>query len=211
MTQIQQLELGPLGTNCYVLACDQTNVAAVVDPAWSGRALANHIAEAGWQITHILLTHAHFDHVGGLAELKRQSDADVYAHPEADALLPGCRQLAQLWGIPIPQPPRADIFLADGDELLVGHQSLKVLYTPGHAPGHVCFYAPDLGVLFGGDLLFQGGVGRTDLPGGDTDLMFKVIREKLLSLPDETQVLPGHGPATTIGRERRQNPFLAAA
>jgi glyoxylase-like metal-dependent hydrolase (beta-lactamase superfamily II) len=117
---------------------------------------------------------------------------------------------AQLWQITIPNPPAPDALLAEGDVIQVGDLQLQVLFTPGHAPGHVSFYIPQEGVVFDGDVLFNQGIGRTDLPGGDYQRLMRSIREQLLVLPDETIVLSGHGPATTIGRERRENPFLGA-
>ncbi|MCA9971779.1 MAG: MBL fold metallo-hydrolase [Anaerolineales bacterium] len=211
MIKILQMPLGPLQTNCYLLGCEQTMQAAIIDPSWNGRSIAATADDQGWEITHILLTHAHFDHVGGLAELKQVVNVPIYAHPETRAMLQEARQLARLFQMEIPAPPPPDEPLAEGQRLTIGALSVHVLYTPGHAPGHVSFLLPDHGVIFDGDVLFQQGIGRTDLPGGDPDLLLKTIREKLLTLPDETHVLSGHGPATTIGMERRWNPFLQSA
>jgi hydroxyacylglutathione hydrolase len=206
--KILHLPLGPLETNCYILACTQTNQAAVIDPSWNGRFIADKAAEQGWTISHILLTHSHFDHVGGLAELKDAAGAPIYLHPEAAPMLQGAALAARLWQIAIPDPPPPDEALAEGQIITVGALALEVLFTPGHAPGHVSFYLRAHHVLFDGDVLFQQSIGRTDLPGGDYDLLMRTIREKLLVLPDETAVLCGHGPATTIGQEKQWNPFL---
>ncbi len=206
--RILQLPLGPLQTNCYVLACTTTSQAAVIDPAWDGRAILDKVTADGWILDKILLTHPHFDHVGGLAELKELSDAPVYSHEEAEPMLGFARAAAELWDITIDQPPAPDAFLGEGDTIEVGDLRVEVLFTPGHSPGHVSFYLPKHGVLFDGDVLFQNGIGRTDLPGGDYGLLMTVINDKLMTLPDETAVLSGHGPATTIGDERRTNPFL---
>ncbi len=208
MIQIFQLPLGPLQTNCYILACDETMQAAVIDPSWNGRAIAQTAAAQGYTISHILLTHSHFDHVGGLAELKDVVDAPIYIHPEAVPMLEQANLSARFFQLEIPTPPPADEMLAEGQLLQIGNLTAHVLFTPGHAPGHVSFHLPEHQVIFAGDVLFQGSIGRTDLPGGDYDLLIRIIREKLMVLPDATQVLSGHGPATIIGTERQHNPFL---
>lgn len=208
MIQILQLPLGPLQTNCYLLGCEETMQAAVIDPSWNGPAIAATAEERGYDITHILLTHSHFDHVGGLADLKAETNAPIYIHAEAIPMLQHADRSASLWQLQIPTPPPPDEMLSEDQIIQVGNLQLHVLYTPGHAPGHVCFHLPDHQVLFDGDVLFQYSIGRTDLPGGDYQLLMKSIWEKVMVLPDETQVFSGHGPATTIGDERRMNPFL---
>ena len=208
MPQIMQLPVGPLQTNCYVLACMETQQAAVIDPGWNGRAIADMVAEKGWTVTHILLTHAHFDHIGGLTELKDATAAPIYAHADAIPMLENAENAASRFGLSVAKPPLPDTLLNGGDVVTVGNLQLDVLFTPGHAPGHVCFYLAEQNVLFDGDVLFQGSIGRTDLPGGDYALLMQSIHDKVLPLPDETQVLSGHGPVTTVGQERERNPFL---
>lgn len=208
MIEILQLPLGPLQTNCYIFACTETMQAAVIDPSWNGRSIAATLTEKGWNLTHILLTHSHFDHVGGLAELKEEIDVPIYIHPEAVEMLQQATQSAAYFQLTLPQPPAADKMLAEGDIVEVGNLKLNVLFTPGHAPGHVCFYVPEHNIIFDGDVLFQQSIGRTDLPGGDHALLMSNIHQKLMVLPDETHVLSGHGAATTIGAERQHNPFL---
>jgi glyoxylase-like metal-dependent hydrolase (beta-lactamase superfamily II) len=206
--EIRPMPLGPLQTNCYLVGCKETMQAAVIDPAADGGSIAAMAENDSWTISHILLTHAHFDHVGGLEALKAATGAPIYLHPEAVAMLAGAPMSAAMFGLRIPAPPPADAFLADGQELQVGHLRLQVLHTPGHAPGHVCFHVPAHQVVFDGDVLFQGGIGRTDFPNSDHDTLMESIRVKLLTLPDDTRVFPGHGAATTIGEERATNSFL---
>jgi glyoxylase-like metal-dependent hydrolase (beta-lactamase superfamily II) len=162
----------------------------------------------GWEITKILLTHSHFDHVGGLGEIKEEVQAPIYIHPEAIDMLRDAVMSAGFFGVRIPSPPDPDELLIDNQIVEVGELPLEVLYTPGHAPGHVCFYISKYNIIFDGDVLFQGSIGRFDLPGGDFKRLMKSINERLMTLPDETKVFPGHGPSTTIGNERSTNPFL---
>lgn len=205
---IIQIPIGPLQTNCYILGCEETGKAAVIDPAWDGRFLAQTLRDQKLTLTHILITHSHFDHVGGLAELKEAAGVPVYIHPEAVDMLAYAAASAARWQIDMPQPPPADLMLTPGETLRVGQLKLDVLFTPGHAPGHVSFYLADEGVVFDGDTLFRQSIGRTDLPGGDMSLLMQSIRRQLLTLPDDTRVLSGHGEATTIGYEKAHNPFL---
>ncbi len=208
MIIVYQLSLGPLSTNCYILGCQATHRAAVIDPSWDGAAIKQKLDDDGLELTHILLTHTHFDHVGGLAELKTLTGAPIFAHQEAIPMLERTEAMAQLWGFYVDPPPPVDELLAEGQRLKVGEIELEVMETPGHAPGHVTFYAPAYHLLFDGDVLFQESIGRTDFPGGSYQLLMRVIRERFMTLPDETRVLSGHGPVTTIGDERLRNPFL---
>lgn len=208
MIDIIQLPLGALQTNCYLLLCQASQQAAVIDPSWDGRAIATAVAERGYTVSHILLTHTHFDHVGGLADLKAATNAPIYVHAEALPMLALAPQSAAMWGIDIAPPPPHDQLLEEGQSIQVGQQTLELLYTPGHAPGHVCFYLRQHHILFDGDVLFYRSIGRTDLPGSDHAALMHNIRHKLLTLPDQTQVLSGHGPVTTIGDEKMWNPFL---
>ena len=208
MIEILQLPLGPLQTNCYLATCTETMETAVIDPSWNGRSIAALASERGYIITHILLTHAHFDHVGGLAELEAETNAPIYIHPDAVEMLAHAPEAAASFNMTLPAPPKATNMLTEDDVINVGQLKFEVLFTPGHAPGHVSFYVREHNVVFDGDVLFQRSIGRTDFPGCDHPTLMRSIREKLLVLPDETAVLSGHGPTTTIGQEKAWNPFL---
>ena len=209
MIQIKRLPLGPLQTNCYIVMCEATGHTAVIDPSWDGRALAAALIDGAHDITHILITHAHFDHVGGLAQLKEEfPEVPVYMHPDANVQLSEVATQAMFFGMKLVQPSPAEQEMREGDAIELGDLRLQVLDTPGHAVGHVSLYCQEFDVVFSGDALFQGSIGRTDLPGADHATLIKSINDKLLPLPDRTHVLSGHGNPTTIGEERRGNPFL---
>lgn len=206
--QITMVPVGPLQTNCYLVACSETAQAALIDPGWSGAELYDLVQKEELDLTAILLTHAHFDHTAGAAALKRLSNAPILAHPASRPLLIEAHRHASTWGFEIEPTPEPDGELAAGQIIEIGTLRFQVLDTPGHAPGHVCFYEPTAKALFDGDVLFHRSIGRYDLPGGNYTLLMQSIREKLLVLPDETKVYSGHGEPTTIGDERRLNPFL---
>lgn len=208
---IEARSVGPLQTNCYLVACPETLDAVLIDPGWSGEVLAHLVRQRGVNLKAVLLTHAHFDHAAGAAALKQLTGAPLLAHADSRPLLKQNHHLAALWGFQIEPAPELDGELAEGELVKVGNLSLEVLLTPGHAPGHVCFHEPNHKVLFDGDVLFRQGIGRFDLVGGDRRLLKRSIQEVLMALPDDTAVYPGHGLPTTIGDERRQNPYLSDA
>ena len=200
------LSVGPLQENCYLLSDDDTNQAVLIDPGDEAERLL--AALSGFELTAIWLTHAHFDHVGALAAVHRRFHVPVYLHPNDLGLFEHAAESAAVFGFVLEQPRLTAEPLEPGQKLLLGRHTATCLFTPGHAPGHMAFYLPEQDMVFAGDALFQGSVGRTDLPGGDAEQLLASIRRELLSLPDSTRVLPGHGPETTVGAERRTNPFL---
>jgi len=179
----------------------------VIDPGWDAPAILAEAEAAGLTIEYVLNTHAHWDHVSANADVLEATGAQLAIHPD-DLPLLRARGGADLWGIPVKPSPEPDVELAEGQLITIGQLELKVLFTPGHTPGHVSFYEADAGVLFDGDVLFKQGIGRTDLPGGNHHALMHSIRNVLLALPSETVVYSGHGPATTIGEERWANPWL---
>jgi glyoxylase-like metal-dependent hydrolase (beta-lactamase superfamily II) len=210
MLTIVSLTLGPVQTNTYLVADPDGGEAVVIDPAWSGKTILKEAGRRGWHIGSIWLTHAHFDHLGGSAEVADGSNPPppVALHPE-DYTLWRAQGGASLFGFHIDPGPEPTVDLAHGQVLWVGGNRLEVRHTPGHTRGHVVFYCPAEKVAFCGDVIFQGSIGRTDLPGGDFDTLIASIRAQILTLPDETRLLSGHGPETTAGAERLYNPYLA--
>jgi hydroxyacylglutathione hydrolase len=166
------------------------------------------VEQTNLEISQILITHAHIDHVGSVAALVDEYSCPVLMHAEAEPMLEQLPTQAMMMGLRFGKVPAVDHYIEDGDVLEVGDLNLRSLYTPGHAPGHLAFYVESEGVVFAGDALFAGSVGRTDLFGGSVEVLLRSINERLLTLPDETRVYPGHGPVTTIADERTYNPFL---
>jgi hydroxyacylglutathione hydrolase len=209
MLEIVPLTLGPVATNAYLLADSETGAAAVIDPAWDGDIILAEAKRRDWQIGQLWYTHAHFDHFGGAAELARSLDpAPAVAMHPADHFLWQMGGGGALFGFRIDKGPAPSVDLASARTLNLGGLTFEVRHTPGHTPGHCAFYCADAGALFSGDLIFQGSVGRTDLPGGSTETLIASIRAQVFTLPDETRILSGHGPETTVGEEKRNNPFV---
>lgn len=204
---IDILPVGPLQTNCYLATCEDTGEALLIDPGWNDDRIQDAILARRADVKLVVNTHAHWDHIGGNAAYLRTTGAQFAIHPVELPLLEA-RGGAKLLNIAIPPSPVPDLLLEPGQSLEVGALRFEVLFTPGHTPGHVSLYEADQGVLFDGDVLFRRGIGRADLPGGDPRVLLHSIRDVLLSLPDEVTVYPGHGPQTTIGEERRLNPWL---
>ena len=204
----ETLSLGPLQCNCTVLGCPETREAVVVDPGAEEDRILTVIRKHGLRVTQILLTHAHFDHIGAVHALQKATGARVCLHEKDMYLNDNLSQQTALFGFSPPPRVQVDHFLQHGETIAWGRLRLKVLHTPGHSPGGVCFLVADQAMVLTGDTLFYDSIGRTDLWGGDHTQLLRSIREQLLVLEDATRVVPGHGPDTTIGRERRENPFL---
>lgn len=204
---VARLTLGPLETNSYLVSCPETREALVVDAGFEAQAIVEKALDEGLRVVQVVSTHGHIDHVWGNGLVREATGAKVAMHREDLEILlyPDAGLLASL-GAAGYAPTEPDFFIEEGDKIEFGRQSLRVIHTPGHTPGSICLVGND--VVFSGDTLFAGSVGRTDLFGGDEEALLNSIRERLLTLPDETTVEPGHGPSTTVGKERRTNPFL---
>ncbi len=198
--------VGPFQENTYLLSDATRGEAVFVDPGDDGDALAEVVRARELNLAAIWLTHAHIDHIGGIAGIKRQFDVPVYMHPLDLPVYARASEVAEMYQLSFEEAPPPEQRLAEGDSVRVGSLTFRVMHVPGHAPGHVAFVGH--GVVFGGDCLFAGSVGRTDLPLSDPSA-FEASLERLAALPPETRVLPGHGPETTIARECATNPFLA--
>lgn len=209
---IEHRSLWLAATNTYLVALASDGPAFLVDAPPEPSEIGALLRRYRLALTGILLTHGHVDHTGGAGVLSDGGRISAYLHPDDDwlALAPE-EQLLALWGSIPPgdfTPPERFVALKDGQRLNLAGVAIDVVHTPGHTPGHCCFLLSEKGVLFSGDQLFAGGIGRTDLPGGDPARLMESMRGKVLTLDDEIRVLPGHGPATTIGQERSSNPFL---
>ncbi len=205
---LETLTVGPFQENCYVIGDGASGTGAVVDPGDEAARIALAVEQRSLEIGHILITHAHIDHVGAVAALVDEYACPVLMHAEAEPMLKQLPTQAMMMGLRFGKVPAVDHHIEDEEILEVGSLKLKSLYTPGHAPGHLAFYMESEGLVLSGDALFAGSVGRTDLFGGSMEVLLRSINERLLTLPDETKVYPGHGPETTIGDERTHNPFL---
>jgi hydroxyacylglutathione hydrolase len=204
---VATLPVGLIQTNCYIAGCPETKVGAVIDPGGNPEIILAEVERQRLAIKYVLNTHAHFDHTDANGAIVRATGATLALHPQDLPLLKASGGAA-LFGLRADPSPLPGLELHDGDELEVGTLRFTVLHTPGHTPGHVCFYEKAHGVLFDGDVLFCRSIGRTDLPGGDFRQMMDSIHKVLFALPDDTAVYSGHGPATTIGDEKRYNPWL---
>ncbi len=210
MLEIERFVLGPVETNAYLIADPISRKAAVIDPAWDGESILRSARQKGWEIEHIWLTHAHFDHVAGVKGLREgmQPPPLVALHP-SDLPLWQLKGGAPFFGMQVELGAVPDVELYHGQRLQLANYSFEVRHTPGHTPGHVVFYCAEAQVLFCGDVIFWGSIGRTDLPGGSYPLLMESIRTQVLTLPKDTRLLCGHGPETTIGNELMENPFLS--
>ncbi len=209
MLGLQTLILGPVSTNSYLIADTDSGEAAVIDPAWDGQLILAEAQKRGWNIRQLWYTHAHFDHFGGAAQIAaRLNPAPLVALHPLDLELWKNMGGAPLFGLQIEPGPEPVILLAHQQILRLGKIEFEVRHTPGHTPGHVVYSCVKESTLFCGDLIFQGSVGRTDLPGGDWEALTRSIMEQVFTLPDETELLSGHGEKTTVGEEKRGNPFV---
>jgi glyoxylase-like metal-dependent hydrolase (beta-lactamase superfamily II) len=204
--QVVTLTNGGFAENCYLVADPDRGEAAIVDPGEEAQLFRARLRHEGWTLKAIWLTHAHLDHVAGVAALREGSEVPIFLHPADRPLYDRVAMQAAQFGLEVTPPPPPDRELADGGSVSVGDCTFTVVHTPGHTPGGVCLLGH--GLAFVGDTLFAGSIGRTDLPGGDLKALLASIHQRLLTLPDETVVHSGHGPATTIGAEKKDNPFV---
>ncbi len=203
---IKVLVVGPIGANCIILGCEKTLEAVVIDPGDEGDKILAELSKNKLTLKCIINTHGHFDHVAANKRLKEVSGADIYIHAEDAPMLEHLGEMAMSFGMRVENSPPADKLVDEGDEIKFGEHTLKVIHTPGHSPGGISLITGNL--LIAGDTLFQGSIGRSDLPGGDHNTLISSIKKKLLPLGDDVKVITGHGPATNIKTERQFNPFL---
>ncbi len=207
---VASFPVGPLECNCSIIACPETGEAAIIDPGGDADEIIKAAAEHGLTIKYLLHTHAHFDHVLGSAEIKKKTGAQICLHKEDTWLYENLHMQGSLFGFKIPAQPPVDRYLQDDEELAIGNIKTRVIHTPGHTPGSLCFtLGGKESLLFAGDTLFKQSIGRTDLWGGSFEKIIQSIKERLFKLDDATNVICGHGPATSIWAEKKSNPFLS--
>ncbi|HOJ13532.1 MAG TPA: MBL fold metallo-hydrolase [Deltaproteobacteria bacterium] len=196
-------------TNCFILGDEHVGRCFIIDPGGEAGKIMKQVEAAGMEVAAVIMTHAHVDHIGAVREIKAETGAPVMLHRLELPLYQAASRMGRLFGIRVEQPGDPDSFVAEGDEISLGNSlGLRVIETPGHSPGGISLVTADGKTCFAGDTLFAGSIGRTDLPGGDYRTLLDSIKRRLLPLGDDVRVLPGHGPATTLGAERRYNPFL---
>lgn len=214
MLKIETIPVTEFAQNARVLWCSDTKEGVVVDPGGDIEKILAVVRRLGIKVSQVWLTHSHLDHCGGVEPLLKELKVPLVANPEERMMRSNVKSIAQMYGMSPSEwhnCPEPDIEIRGGEELKVGNSSCKVLFTPGHSPGHVSFYFAKDGVLASGDVLFAGSIGRTDLPGGDMKTLLAVIRKEIFTLPGSTKVLTGHGPDTTVEEEKSTNPFLNGA
>jgi glyoxylase-like metal-dependent hydrolase (beta-lactamase superfamily II) len=210
MLEIVPFTLGPAVTNAYLVADSETKEAAVIDPAWDGPVILEAARQRGWRIGHLWYTHAHFDHIGGAGAIADAlNPLPLVALHSNDHVLWRAGGGGAFFGFDIDPGPEPTIDFDHGQILRLGSVEFEVRFTPGHTPGHCILYVASENVCFCGDLIFASSVGRTDLPGGDWELLVESIKTQIFTLPDDTRLLSGHGPVTTVGEEKRNNPFVS--
>lgn len=203
---IKELVVGPLMANCFIFGCEETKEAVVIDPGGDADRILFSLADSGLNVKYIINTHGHFDHVAANGKIKDATGADILIHPLDASMLGSISTNAAIFGISVENSPPCDQTIEEGDTVSFGKITLKVLHTPGHTPGGISLYTDK--IVFVGDTLFAGSIGRTDFPGGDFNTLISSIRTKLFKMEDDVRVFSGHGPETSIGSEKRFNPFV---
>jgi len=207
--KFETIVVGPLAVNTYILYDEETKECVVIDPGYDHEKIINKIVSLKLKPKEIWLTHAHFDHLGALSELKKKYDAPVYLHSDDYFLYKNASEHAGMFSVQIDAPPPDPMFFNMGlNKKRIGSFVMEVIHTPGHSPGSVSFYNRENNIVFVGDLIFECSVGRTDVPGGSFDMLEQSIIDKIYSLGDACIIYPGHGPKTTVGREKTNNPFV---